>query len=57
MPTQTTPAPAADVTDEAAPAEEEGAPAPAPVPVDKAMPVWTILANPVVYGLPDFKAA
>ena len=62
-------APAEDVTDpaEAAPAAEDvgdaegAAPAPAPAvpevnPVDTGTPVWTVLGNPIIYGLPDFKA-
>ena len=36
-----------------APAAEEGAPAAAPAPAP-ARCLWTVLANPIVYGLPSF---
>ena len=44
-----------DVTDPPAVADEVADDADAaPVQVDEAKPLWTILANPVVYGLPGF---
>ena len=48
------PAPAEEAAEEVA---AEGAPAPAPAPPpESAECLWTVLANPIVYGLPSFAA-
>jgi hypothetical protein len=43
-----------DVTDPPAVADEVADDADAAPVQDEAKPLWTILANPVVYGLPGF---
>ena len=48
------PAAAEDVSDPTAEAPAEEAAAPAPAAADEPEALWTILANPVIYGLPTF---